>query len=150
MFTITKTFKFEAAHRLLGHQGKCRFLHGHSYRAEVTVLDKKSDGSNLDSLGMVVDFKVLKDTVGKWIDDNFDHNIILHEDDPLLYAAKDHLLIFDGKAPYIMGRINPTAENMSSALYYRVSSLLRAKGIEVVSVKVFETESCCAEYKEQP
>lgn len=49
--TVSKTFTFEAAHRLPNHPGKCRFLHGHSYKVVVTV-----EGEIDPATGMVIDF----------------------------------------------------------------------------------------------
>lgn len=78
---ITRKLEFDAGHRILGHEGKCAHLHGHRYVAEITV-----SGRDLDTLGRVVDFSVVKTKVGGWIDDYWDHNILLHPQDPLLRA----------------------------------------------------------------
>src|SRR5262245_52482042 len=74
----TRKLEFDAGHRVLGHGGKCRHLHGHRYVAEVTCYAEE-----LDKLGFVVDFSVIKTVVGDWIDENFDHNMILNPKDPL-------------------------------------------------------------------
>ncbi len=64
---VTRTFTFEAAHRLPWHPGKCRGLHGHSYRLEVTV------SGPLDEHGVVVDFDTLSDVVESAVIEQFDH-----------------------------------------------------------------------------
>jgi 6-pyruvoyltetrahydropterin/6-carboxytetrahydropterin synthase len=64
--SVTCTFTFEAAHRLAWHPGKCRNLHGHSYRLDVTV------SGPLDSNGVVMDFDRLTEIV--------DHEVIAHWD----------------------------------------------------------------------
>lgn len=65
--TVSRTFTFEAAHRLAWHPGKCRELHGHSYRLDVTV------GGPLDANGVVVDFDDLSEIVGREVIDRWDH-----------------------------------------------------------------------------
>lgn len=65
--SVTCTFTFEAAHRLAWHPGKCRNLHGHSYRLDVTVRGP------LDANGVVVDFDHLSDIVRREVVDRWDH-----------------------------------------------------------------------------
>jgi 6-pyruvoyltetrahydropterin/6-carboxytetrahydropterin synthase len=64
---VTCTFTFEAAHRLVWHPGKCRNLHGHSYRLDVSV-----EGP-LDTNGVVMDFDTLRDVVRTEVVDVWDH-----------------------------------------------------------------------------
>ena len=64
---VTCTFTFEAAHRLAWHPGKCRNLHGHSYRLDVSV-----EGP-LDANGIVLDFDTLQDVVRINVVDVWDH-----------------------------------------------------------------------------
>lgn len=135
---ITRTFEFDAAHRVLGHASKCRFLHGHRYRAEVTV-----ESSVLDSLGMVIDFSCIKEKVGSWIDSHFDHNSLFHKDDPILGFSPEVLLqIMGGRMPYVLD-CNPTAENIASLLLLKSMKLLSP--LKVTRVKVWETPNCLAE-----
>jgi 6-pyruvoyltetrahydropterin/6-carboxytetrahydropterin synthase len=146
MFTATRKFTFDAGHRVLGHTGKCRFIHGHTYTAEVTV---KSD---VNSLGMVIDFAVLKARIGDWINIHWDHNFLCHRDDPLLGLDEQTSLItyreaaFGGRAPYVMGDGNPTAENMAKELYTVASALLKHFDISVTRVRIHETPNCFADY----
>ena len=70
MFTITKIMEFEAAHCLTGHKGKCKNVHGHSYKLEVTV------GSDTLVDGMVMDFGDLKNMMKYVVDEYFDHSFI--------------------------------------------------------------------------
>ena len=141
-----------AGHRVMGHQGKCRHLHGHEYTAEITVA-----APELDGLGMVIDFSVLKEKVGGWIDRCWDHNMMLHPDDPLLHLyeygdgrasvlgdlRKD---VFAFKPSYVMKSGNPTAENIACELFHKATDLLTGTGITVLRVKVLETPNCWAEY----
>lgn len=67
---VTRSFRFEAAHQLPWHEGKCKFLHGHGYRLEVTVEGPVGDH------GVVVDFADLKTVVNREVIDRFDHRYL--------------------------------------------------------------------------
>ena len=64
---VTCTFTFEAAHRLAWHPGKCRNLHGHSYRLDVSV------SGPLDANGVVLDFDTLQEVVRTLVVEEWDH-----------------------------------------------------------------------------
>jgi 6-pyruvoyltetrahydropterin/6-carboxytetrahydropterin synthase len=68
--SVTRTFTFEAAHQLPWHTGKCRNLHGHSYRLEVTVEGPLGDH------GIVVDFADIKDVVERDVVAVYDHRYL--------------------------------------------------------------------------
>jgi len=74
MITITKEFKFEAAHYLPDHPGLCKNLHGHSYKMKITVRHKNNKYNNQTK--MVVDFGLLKSIVNKIIIDKVDHSYL--------------------------------------------------------------------------
>jgi len=162
--TITRTFTFEAAHRLLNHPGKCRYLHGHSYTAFITVCRMTqaelagyfvcSDHlpeilKKWDDLGMVADFALLKDGIGEWIQSNWDHNTLLHHQDPLL-AIQSNISMLIGRTPYIMEYGNPTAENMAKELHKIANDNLSKYGLKVTQVVIQETRNCMACYSEKP
>ncbi len=139
-FEITKQFRFEAAHRLPGHTGKCRFLHGHSYKAFVTVTSDEV----LDEMDMVMDFQDMT-LLKNWIDTRFDHNTLLwHSDVELGNFLRAEM---PDKIPYICQKL-PTAEHIANIICDMASNLLddRQRGIRVTRVTVFETETCCATY----
>lgn len=152
MHSITKTFEFHAAHRVLGHQGKCRFLHGHSYKVEVTITS-----TQLNKLGMVLDFSEVKKIIGDWIDQNWDHNIILHVKDPLL-LTKGHFspelggclgkAIFGDREPFILQSGNPTAELMAMELYQQTNPFLVQNYYDTTITKIvlWETSTSCATF----
>lgn len=96
--------EINTGHRLYGHIGKCRNLHGHNYKITFVFEGK------LDALGMVIDFAVVKKVVGGWLDMNWDHKVMLFEKDPLFIA----LQVWDCGA--ISVPFNPTAENMAAYL----------------------------------
>jgi len=136
---ITRKFEWDSGHRVLGHEGKCRHLHGHRYVAEVTV-----EAPELDMIGRVIDFSELKSIIGGWIDTQWDHNILLHEADPLLDVSPESS-VWGGKKPYIMLAGNPTAENMVQILFNVASNLL-PRPMKVVHCRIYETPNCWADY----
>ena len=135
MTTITRKLEFDAGHRILGHEGKCRYLHGHRYTAEITV-----EGI-LDHIGRVIDFGIVKDLVGGWIADNWDHNLLLNKDDPQLL----HLKRTEERPPYELPE-NPTAENLAKELFNK-AILLLPKNLRVLRVRMWETPNCYADYE---
>jgi len=131
MFRVTREIHFCYGHRLLNYQGKCRNLHGHNGKAVITL-----EAEKLDGLGMVVDFSRVKEVVGKWIDNNLDHRMILHKEDPALdYLQKQ------GEPIFVID-VNPTAENIARLIY----DCAREQGFPVTEVRLWETESCYASY----
>lgn len=134
--TITRKLEFDAGHRLLRHESKCANLHGHRYVAELSVM-----ASELDKVGRVIDFSRVKDIVGSWIDEYWDHAFI--------FNCEDHILVDLFKDPkagrhYIVP-FEPTAENLSVYLANRAQELLRPHNIRVNMVRLYETPNCWAD-----
>jgi len=136
MTTITRRLEWDSGHRVLGYAGRCRHIHGHRYSAEITVRSPE-----LNALGMIVDFGVIKARVGKWIDDNWDHNLLLNREDSQL----SHFMKTEERKPFIMPDGNPTAENIAEVLFTQAVYLLPI-GLEIVRVRIYETPSCWADY----
>lgn len=128
MFEITVKRKFAAAHKLDGYTGRCSALHGHTWTVEVAV-----SGRRLDSLGMLVDFKTLKEVVDGIIR-QFDHGYL------------NELECFNGPA----GKKNPTAENIAEYIYRTVKEALLkiSQDISPVAVRVWESPDASALYRE--
>lgn len=134
--TCTRRILFCAGHRVMNHESKCANLHGHQYELFVTA-----KAVRLDSIGRVIDFSVLKQVIGGWIDEHWDHGTILSEDDhqwiAAFVAARSKLFIL----PH-----NPTAENMA---YYLLNffgpRMMSDYGVQIVKIKLYETENCYAE-----
>jgi 6-pyruvoyltetrahydropterin/6-carboxytetrahydropterin synthase len=131
MFRLTREITFSYGHRLLNYDGKCRYLHGHNGRVVLTL-----EAAQLNPLGMVVDFSRLKQVVGTWIDENLDHRMILHKEDPVLPFLRTL-----GEPTFIMDA-NPTAENIARLIF----QFALAQGFPVVEVSLWETETCYATY----
>lgn len=131
MFRISREIDFCYGHRLLNYAGKCKYLHGHNGRAVIVL-----EGEDLDERGMLTDFSEIKRVVSCWIDDNLDHRMILHRDDP---AAE--LLREQGEPLYLIDQ-NPTAENIARLIYdFSIDS-----GFPVAEVRLWETRHCYATY----
>lgn len=170
MHSITLKVRFSAAHRVLGHRGKCRHLHGHSYCAIVTVTptertevvtrkvgkgkkagtveEKVTHPPGLNDLGMVMDFADLKEAVKGWIDENWDHNTILKAEDPLVEAINT-VPDPDDEPKYcyeMTGGRNATAESMAEELCEQVTQLLLDQFVRVTSVTIEETDGCSATF----
>lgn len=133
----TRIIKFDAGHRVVNHESKCRTLHGHEYKAHIYA-----EASSLDGLGRVIDFGVIKEKIGTWIDDNWDHTMIMFKDDPDLEKIKS----CDGVKPVFVLDVNPTAENMALYLLNEVCpKLLDGTGVSVTKIKLYETTNCYVE-----
>ena len=158
MHSISRKFEFDAAHRVYGHESKCANLHGHRYVAWVHVKYREHyDPEKLDKLGRVVDFSVIKNIIGRWIDDNWDHSTLLSPDDPLgavlgadgSVGQDENANPFPTKPLYIMEFGNPTAENIAKELLRWSNDLLGISSpLCVWKVEVFETPNCSAIYQE--
>lgn len=140
--TCTRRVQFCAGHRLLGHESKCSHLHGHNY---VALFHARAD--ELDGVGRVVDFSVLKERLGGWIDEHWDHGFVYNEADR---ATAELLAHADARYPLGQKRYampsNPTAENMADHLLRVVApAVMQGTGVTVYRVTLWETENCCAE-----
>jgi 6-pyruvoyltetrahydropterin/6-carboxytetrahydropterin synthase len=139
---ITKQFNFETGHALYGYDGKCKNVHGHSYKLSVTVIGIPiTDNSNV-KFGMVIDFTDLKKIVKEEVVDQFDHATVFNKNTPHVELANElqardhHVILVD---------YQPTSENMVVDFANRIKSRL-PKGIELHSLKLQETETSFAEW----
>ncbi len=113
--SITKQFKFEAAHKLTNHDGKCRNLHGHSYLLEITI-----DGPIIESgpkEGMIMDFSDISKIVESEIINQWDHQYL------------NDLVSF-----------TTTAENLVTECYKRLENKL-----PITKIRLWETSKSFAE-----
>lgn len=138
--TCTRKIRFDGAHRIKGHESVCANLHGHGYEVEFTARNR---AQNLDQLGRVIDFSVLKERLGDWILKNWDHTAILWEEDTEAVELARKLQV---SKPVYVTPFNPTAENMARYLLEEICPmLLKDTQVEIVKVKVMETPNCFAE-----
>jgi 6-pyruvoyltetrahydropterin/6-carboxytetrahydropterin synthase len=132
MFRVSREIDFCYGHRLLNYDGKCKYLHGHNGTAILTI-----ETEQLDERGMVVDFSDIKRVVATWIDDNLDHRMILHRDDPavtMLQQMHEPLFLLD---------VNPTAENIARIIHEHAI----ACGLPLVETQLWETPHAFATYR---
>lgn len=133
-----RRIQFCSGHRVLGHEGKCAHMHGHNY-----VVFFHAQADELDQIGRVIDFSVLKEKLGGWVDDHWDHGFVFFEKDD------DVRELFDGKMAghkHFALPLNPTAENMGDYLLNVVGpKQLQGTGVQLVKVVIWETENCFAE-----
>ena len=139
---ITKQFNFETGHALYGYDGKCRNVHGHSYKLSVTVLGTPIDDSSHVKFGMVIDFTDLKKIVKEEIVDQFDHATVFNKNTPHVELAK---LLSDRGHHVILVDYQPTSEMMVIDFAERIQSRL-PKNIQLFSIKLQETETSFAEW----
>lgn len=136
MITCTRKIHFDAAHRILDHESKCKYLHGHRYVVEATFTSY-----DLDDIGRVIDFGVIQSVLGKWIDENFDHNTILSKDDKKL----GDLIESQTKQKVFYLDYHPTAENIARFLFDEICpKLFKKHSIRCSEIKVNETPNCHA------
>ncbi len=136
---ITKEFRFEGAHSLKGYDGKCRHIHGHSYRLEVTVMGEPIADRNSPKYGMVIDFSDLKAIVNENIVNKFDHALIVSEDSELvteLAKAYGNIVVTD---------FRPTSENLVEYFAMLIRGEL-PENVELWSLRLWETASSYAEW----
>ena len=137
MTTIVRTVCFSAGHRLWRHEGKCVHIHGHNYTVEFHATAER-----LDDVGRVIDFSVLKDRLGGWIDQHWDHGFICFQDD---HEVRTALAAIPGQKLFVM-EVNPTAENLARYLLEVVGPRqLAATGVRLVRVVLCETDNCRAD-----
>ena len=133
---IAKDFRWEMAHRLQCHKGKCFNLHGHSYKLQVEF-----EGKVDENTGMVLDYFVVKDIVAPLVD-KLDHTVIIWEKDKILLEKISEL-----NSAHVVVPFETTAENLTK---YFLEEISKAKLPDIVSnikVRVCETENTYAEDK---
>lgn len=122
----------------MNHESKCATPHGHNYYAHIYA-----EADQLDTLGRVIDFSVLKAKIGSWIDEHWDHNFLVFDQDVELVRA---LMSVSRKKDPFLCPFNPTAENMALYLLKTICpSQLEGTGVRVNKIVLYETENCYAE-----
>jgi 6-pyruvoyltetrahydropterin/6-carboxytetrahydropterin synthase len=139
---ITKQFTFEMAHALHGYDGKCKNIHGHSYKLDVCVIGSPKNSEKDPKYGMVIDFGDLKHIVKSEVIEKMDHAIMLNVNSPHKQLAET--LKAEG---HKIEEVNyqPTSENMAIDFANRIKPQL-ADGLELHSLKLRETETAFAEW----
>ena len=139
---ITKQFSFETGHALYGYDGKCRNVHGHSYKLSVTVIGNPISDSTNVKFGMVIDFGDLKKIVKEEIVNVFDHATVFNKNTPHIELAKE---LEDRGHNVLLVDYQPTSEMMIIDFAEKIAKRL-PKNIKLHSLKLRETDSSFAEW----
>ena len=147
--SITKEFSWDMAHLLAGHEGLCKNLHGHTYKMQIEVTRVAEDVimSELNSQGMVIDFKDLKQLVKDKIVEPLDHAFMywVNSPEPLEHEIAEILIKNHRKVAGVSYR--PTAEEMAMNFFATLTEELLLINLELKAVKVWETPTSFAEVK---
>lgn len=139
---ITKQFTFEAGHALYGYDGKCKNVHGHSYKLDVTVIGKPiSDNTNV-KFGMVIDFTDLKKIVKEEIVNVFDHATVFNKNTPHVELAKE---LKDRGHDVLLVNYQPTSEMMVIDFATKIKNRL-PNTVKLHSLKLSETATSYAQW----
>jgi 6-pyruvoyltetrahydropterin/6-carboxytetrahydropterin synthase len=133
---IYKEVFFDASHRLLHYEGKCRNLHGHRWRVEVWLA-----GAINPKTGILVDFNVIREII-----EGFDHQVILNREDPMVACLEQF-------QPVVTTDGDPSSEVLAGEIRRLLEREcgLGGAGARVERIRVWESETCCAEqvYEDQ-
>lgn len=132
---LTKCFSFDMAHALTGYDGKCRNIHGHTYRLEVTIEGAPQTDPASPKKGMVMDFSELKRMVNDTIIERFDHALVLPEDTPYSTQLDTKLIL----TPW-----QPTTENLLIHFAALLTPMI-PEGTRLYSLRLHETDTSFAE-----
>jgi 6-pyruvoyltetrahydropterin/6-carboxytetrahydropterin synthase len=139
---ITKQFTFETGHALYGYDGKCRNVHGHSYKLHVTVIGNPISDTNHVKYGMVIDFSDLKEIVKKEIVSVFDHATVFNKNTPHVELAKE---LEERGHNVLLVDYQPTSEMMILDFAEKIKRRL-PKHIQLHSLKLQETDTSYAQW----
>jgi 6-pyruvoyltetrahydropterin/6-carboxytetrahydropterin synthase len=139
MLQVTKIFRFEMAHAIVGYEGPCKNIHGHSYELHVTTTTSDKNDRYLPAPGFVIDFKDLKRIVQHTVIQKLDHKLVLSKD----FLAKnpsvkdqDNLFLWDAE---------PSAENLLIFFHKNIQEHL-PEGVRLKELKLYETNDSYAEW----
>lgn len=123
---ITKEISFDAAHHLEMYEGKCKNIHGHTYKLSITI------SGYLNEIGIVIDFFEVKKMFEELIIDKLDHNYLND----------------------ILPDMNPTVDNMVVWIWEQFEKYLQEKGFmeqgcRIEEIKLFETPTSYATLKRE-
>ena len=142
MIRITKIFTFETAQVLYNYDGKCKNMHGHSYKLFVTVKGTPINDINNVKNGMVVDFGDIKKIVKEEIVDVWDHAVLLNALTPHKELGED---LAQKGHKVIECNYQPTCENMLYEIAEKIKNKLPSH-VQLAYLKLHETENSYGEW----
>lgn len=142
MIRITKVFNFETAHALYNYDGKCKNVHGHSYKLFVTIKGEPVCDLENQKNGMLMDFGDMKKIVKEEIVDVWDHALLVNALSPHKNLGeeleqKGHKVIYCN--------YQPTCENMLYEIAEKIKKRL-PQGVQLAYLKLHETENSYGEW----
>ena len=139
--TAERFHDISCGHRVHGQGGKCENLHGHNYRVHFEVAGD-SVNNQLDDIGRVLDFGVIKSKLCMWLEENWDHKFLIWSEDP--WAP----MIAGIDATTVWTPFNPTAENMAEFLVNEIApKQLEGLGCVLIRCTIEETSKCSATFR---
>lgn len=133
--TAVRFHDISVGHTVTGHESKCAHLHGHNYRIHFKIA-----APQLDTIGRVLDFGVVKAILCEWLETNWDHKFLVSWNDPRSAVLKQ----LDPVGVVVVSW-NPTAENMAAHLLEVVGPSHLPHDVSLEWVKVEETYKCSVE-----
>jgi len=138
---LTRVFHFDMAHVLLDYPGKCKNIHGHTYKLEVTVWGILCNEEYSPNKGMLIDFTDFKNLIQNEIIAVWDHALMIHQNsDPVLLSA-----LKNNYEKIITVPFQPTTENMICELATIIKKILPSD-LQLFSLRLYETEKSFAEW----
>ncbi|MAJ43542.1 MAG: 6-carboxytetrahydropterin synthase QueD [Candidatus Marinimicrobia bacterium] len=143
---ITKIIQWDMGHRILNHRSVCKGLHGHRYKAEITVEGDLVNASSTSEYGMVMDFADIKKIAKKEVHDKLDHGFMVWDkDEELINFFKN-----SGGHKMVKVTFTSTAENVAKYIFENISKKFEDKygtGLKLSSVKLWETPTSYVVYE---
>lgn len=138
---ITKEFRFDMAHALYNYNGKCSYLHGHSFRLLVTVMGTPLNDPGQPKDGMVIDFGHLKKIVSEEILNRYDHALLINKHSGVKPDNLEHPMF----KRVIFFPVQPSTENLLLDFRARISPRL-PENVYLHSLRLYETPQSYAEW----
>ena len=138
---LSRIFRFETAHALLGYDGACRHIHGHSYKLVVTIAGIPLADPEHPKNGMVMDFGDLKKIVQQHVVKVFDHALVLNREAPAELVEQ----LQQNNEKLVLSPYQPTCENMLLDIKQRLLDQLPLT-VTLHSLRLAETENSTAEW----
>ena len=139
---VTKQFSFEMAHALIGYDGPCKNIHGHTYQLRVTLLGKATQQTGTPKDGMLLDFGVLKKIVTETIISKYDHALVLNKNTPV-QTIESMCAQFE---KIYLTPFQPTCENLLLNIQKQLNIILRSTGYTLYALRLNETQTSYAEW----
>tara|TARA_B100000401_G_scaffold410355_1_gene328394 strand:- start:315 stop:758 length:444 start_codon:yes stop_codon:yes gene_type:complete len=142
---VVKIIQWDMGHRVMNHRSICKGLHGHRYKAEISIKGDLVDVDGVSEEGMVIDFSDIKKLSLSLVHSKLDHSFMVWEKDKEMIDFFDSS---DGHKPVVVP-FTPTVENVAKYIFDILSPQIIDKygnGIYLSSIKVWETPTSFAIY----